>query len=63
MKKLNEVQKVFIGAGLLIVLIFVAMIVHYKIDPQAFQNAEGESHLIGKMYRAVSPIINHSLIK
>ena len=63
MKKLNEVQKVFIGAGLLIVLIFIAMIIHYKIDPQAFKNVEGESHLIGKMYRAVSPIITNSLIK
>ena len=63
MKKLNEVQKVFIGAGLLIILIFIAIVVHYKIDPQAFQNAEGESHIVGKMYRAVSPIINHSLIK
>ena len=63
MKKLNEVQKVFIGAGLLIVLIFIAMLIHYKIDPQAFQNAEGESHLVGKMFRAVSPIIAHSLIK
>ena len=63
MKKLNEDQKVFIGAGLLIVLIFVAMIIHYKIDPQSFKNAEGESHLIGKIYRAVSPIIMHSLIK
>ena len=63
MKKLNEVQKVFIGAGLIIVFILITMIVHYKKDPQAFQNTTEESHLIGKIYRAVSPIIGHSLIE